>query len=87
MKLGKVQLSVLRILSERPRGWIDHTFGPGWVWGSVGSTRRTLESLVKKGLVKRIDYKDDCVSHCYQYLISEHGIKLLEDLGSGKESL
>lgn len=87
MKLGKVQISVLRILSGRPRGWIDHPFGPGWVWGGVGSTRRTLESLVKRGLVKRVDYKDDYVSHCYQYLISEEGIKFLEGLGSGKENL
>lgn len=74
MKLGKVQISVLWCLSERERGWIDHPYGPGWVWGSVSGTRKTLEALVKKGMVDKVDHLYDEDKHtCPKYLISQAG--------------
>lgn len=74
MKLGKVQISVLWSLSQRERGWIDHPYGPGWVWGSVGGTRTTLESLVKRGLVDKGEYLcQDTNFKCPQYKISQEG--------------
>ena len=53
MKLGRIQLTILKILSERRCGWTDRPMGCGWFWGSRASTRRILESLVKKGLVDK----------------------------------
>lgn len=48
MKLGTVQLSVLHVLATHERGWIDHPYGPGWTWGTVSSTRKTLESWINR---------------------------------------
>lgn len=74
MKLGTVQLSVLHVLASRERGWIDHPYGLGWTWGTVSSTRKTLESLVKRGLVDKGTYLSvDDNRSCPQYTVSQAG--------------
>lgn len=74
MNLGSVQISVLHVLATRDRGWVDHPYGPGWVWDSVGGTRRTLEALVKRGLVDKGEYVSPDTGHkCPQYKISQAG--------------
>jgi hypothetical protein len=45
--LGENQLIVLRYLREG-RGWPGH----GWTFGSTSQTKRILDSLVRRGLVK-----------------------------------
>lgn len=46
-RLGRVQQAVLKAL-ERHKFWHEDC---GWVWDSVGGTKRVLESLVNRGIV------------------------------------
>lgn len=80
MKLGTTQLGVLKCLSERQRGWVDGPYGSGWVWGTQSGTRRTLESLVKKGLVTKGEYqwRPDEPKTYPQYTLSEAGKDYLQ---------
>lgn len=49
--LGDVQCMMLRLLRERG-SW---SRGGWWTYGSYSYTERVLESLVRRGLVERID--------------------------------
>lgn len=74
MKLGTVQRKILIILSERSRGWVDHPYGPGWVWGTVSNTRKVLESLVKNGLVTKGEWlEEESGKKWPQYTLSKAG--------------
>lgn len=47
--LGETQEAVLRALEEHEK-WHERC---GWVWNSASGTRRILESLYKRKLVRR----------------------------------
>lgn len=53
--LGKTQVSVLESLNRH--GNHEWFHGCGWVWNTLGGTERLLNSLVKRGLVERIERK------------------------------
>lgn len=82
MKVGKIQLALLKVLSDRERGWIDRPYGCGWVWSTPAFTRRVLESLVKKGLVDKGLFKSDQYpSGIYpQYTVSTAGRNHLKEI-------
>lgn len=52
-KLGKNQESILRALVENRR-WHAIGFGCGWIWSTPRETERLLDTLVKRGLAKRV---------------------------------
>lgn len=64
-KLGKNQREVLRALV------VHRTWPGGWVWENTSSTTRLLDSLVKRGLVKRTD---DERGRLVSYTPTEDGI-------------
>jgi hypothetical protein len=49
MKLGERQEAVLRSLREYGR-WHQRC---GWVWDSASGTERILETLIRRGLVRK----------------------------------
>lgn len=51
-KLGKKQEGILAALKEHHE-WYSGGFGCGWTYGTVANTRRLLESLVARGLVRK----------------------------------
>ncbi len=79
MKLGKIQLEVLKCLKEH--GMYAQGFS-GWVWGTHSLTRRTLDALKKKGAVKiehREPYHGSVITRDV-YTITPEGLKALEKL-------
>ncbi len=77
MRVGKVQLHLLGSL-VRFKNWRDVPM-PGWVMGSRNATRKILQALVKKGLVRKgkktmwQDQKHDT------YVITKAGIERLAE--------
>lgn len=55
MKLGTLQRSVLDALQRHRGQWHE---GCGWAVGAPSTTRRTLESLVARGLVDQHEATD-----------------------------
>lgn len=56
-KLGQTQAAVLKHLIAPAPGspageWYD---GCGWIWGTNSEMHRTLEALVKRGLVEKTE--------------------------------
>lgn len=51
--LGENQAYALKCLTEHNAGtWYP---GAGWIWANLSTTVRLLDSLVKRGLVTRVD--------------------------------
>ena len=57
MKLGSVQQAVLRALAEHGR-WdtsaLYGTTGAGWMWDTPSNTLRVMESLVARGVARKV---------------------------------
>jgi len=56
-KLGSRQLGILKALDDHGEWSMRRhgsSLGPGWVWDTPSGTENTLETLVKRGLVRRV---------------------------------
>ena len=71
-KIGHVQKAVLQALKTHGK-WFSG-FGSGWLWDTPSGTRKILDSLVKKGLVRIGTYTlRDGTKYVGAYMLTKEG--------------
>lgn len=73
MNLGKNQIGVLECLKGSRYGYIALPWGCWWVWNTRQGTIKILETLVKKGLVRKGTHTTEDGNTYPQYTISHAG--------------
>ena len=76
MNLGKNQVSLLNCLHRHGR------YGPwcGWLWDTDSGTKRILESLVKRGLVRKKRHEQHGSE--FNYFLTAKGKRIRSQLNS-----
>jgi len=69
--LGKNQLEVLRHLQQSKwKEWWPHV---GWYWDTVSGTEKIMESLEKRGFVKKLPTGAKNKVASYKYVLTKAG--------------